>query len=483
MKQSSVLCHTLAVAVASVGAACAGCVPADPDVAPGKARLQMTYTASISGPSGLPDACSAAQSESHPQLVTHPDDPDLLTAIYLQDGVTAAVVATSRNGGSTWERTPIPQATRCAGGPAERAVTVNPLLAGGPEGAAYFGNSWINGVDQPLPANSVVAHNLADPAGPGVAPEPGMGQNLALLVDEADPAVVNALWTHHDSVPTPLAAIPAQTYVYAARSADGAATFASPVVVARPAPGNLAINVRVADAGDGALLALFDQVPFDKLANQLTGERTEFSVHATRSVDGGATWSAPVAAGRNVYMPIADPEGAGGKAGTYKFDLATGPAGLAVTVHADRDADGRGHIVMSRSDDHGATWSAPFDAIVRNAAVFMPAVAIDDAGTIAVTWYDWSFDIPGDDALSTDAWIAASADGGATWEITHLAGPFDLRAARQEGLPYDQTALGVYQDLVALRHGFGAAFTVGPPLASDGKTDVWFARLEKTGKP
>ena len=37
--------------------------------------------------------------------------------------------------------------------------------------------------------------------------------------------------------------------------------------------------------------------------------------------------------------------------------------------------------------------------------------------------------------------------------------------------------IGVYQDLVAMPGGFGAAFTVGPPLALDGKTDVHFARL------
>jgi hypothetical protein len=484
MQKTRLLGQMSIVFGAVLGAACTGCTGPEPAGAPGRAAsIQLAFNSSISGPSGLPDPCSAARSESQPQLVTHPDDPERLTAIYLQDGITAAVLATSRNGGATWERTPIAQATRCAGGPAERAVTVNPLLAGGPDGAAYFGNSWINGTDQPLAANSVVAHNLADPAGPGVAPEPGSGQNLALLVDRTDPAVVNALWAHHDSVPTPLAAVPAQTALYAARSTDGAATFTPPVIAARPAAGNLIINVRLAEASDGALLALFDQVPADKLPNQLTGERTEFSVHATRSGDGGVTWSEPVAAGGNVYMPIPDPEGSGGKAGTYKFDLATGPAGLAVAVHADRGEDGRGRIVMSRSRDDGLTWSEPFDAIVRPAAVFMPAVAIDDSGTIALFWYDWAFDVPGDAALSTDAWMAASNDGGATWEITHLAGPFDLRGAYADGLSYDGTALGVYQDVVALRHGFGAAFTVGPPLASDGKTDVWFARLQVTGKP
>lgn len=473
----------LAATATILGATCSGCTPLEPAGTAGQARLQPSYTAAISGPSGLPDACSAARSESEPQLVTHPDDPQRLTAIYLQDGIAAAVVATSTNGGSTWERTPIAQATRCAGGPAERAVTLNPLLAGGPGGAAYFGNSWINGTDQPLAANGVVVHALADPAGAGVAPESGAGQNLALHVDRADAAIVNTVWTHHDTVPNPVAIVPAQTAMYAARSTDHGRTFTPPVVVARPDPGKLIINVRVAEASDGALLGLYDQVPADRLPNQLTGERTELSVHATRSVDGGATWSTPVAAGRNVYMPLADPEGAGGDAGTYKFDLATGPDGLAVTVHADMGTDGRGRIVMSQSRDDGATWSEPFDAIVRPGAVFMPAVAVDDAGTIALFWYDWSFDVPGDEALSTDAWVAASGDGGATWAVTHLAGPFDLRGTYQDGLSYDGTAIGVYQDLVALDHGFGAAFTVGPPLASDGRTDVWFARLQVTGKP
>lgn len=44
-------------------------------------------------------------------------------------------------------------------------------------------------------------------------------------------------------------------------------------------------------------------------------------------------------------------------------------------------------------------------------------------------------------------------------------------------LPVDYMAIGVVQDVIGLRRGFGVGYAVGPPLARDGFTDARFARV------
>jgi hypothetical protein len=431
----------------------------------------------ISGPSALPPACQERQSEDFPQLVVDPRDGEHLSAVYYQDGTRAAVGATSSDGGRTWRRAPVSAATACSGGPAARSSVFNPLLGQGIDGRVYYGASYGK-------TTIFAADDAAGAWNQGVSPgNNDASENMNAIGDPWIAQKVHALWTHFESIP--VVGLPAVSQLRTAISLDGARSFGAPTRVAAAAPGRIIINGRVVRASDAQLLACYDSIAAQDLPNAVTTTRTAFQVDCVRSADGLA-WTAPVAAGDSVFLPLADPEGrtpAGADpafvAGSAKFDLASGPDGLAIIVHADLDGDGTGRLQLMRSYDGGASWSGPLDAIVRPAAVFEPALAIGRDGTIGLFWYDWTSDVPGDEALSTDAWFAASRDGGMTWAVQHLAGPFDLRAAYQEGLAYDGGALGTYQDLAALSDGFGAAFTVGPPLAQDGKTDVVFARIRR----
>ena len=110
-----------------------------------------------------------------------------------------------------------------------------------------------------------------------------------------------------------------------------------------------------------------------------------------------------------------------------------------------------------------------------SAFAFFPSVAVDSHGTVGVTWYDLRNDQPGDAALTADAWFASSNDRGRTWRQSHLAGPFDMRAA-----PFGDNGhqLGEYQGLAALPgRDFAALFAAPAPLAKDGPTDIFFARI------
>jgi hypothetical protein len=459
---------------------CAGLLPACGGDAAGRAPYAVEFVQTLSGTVDLPEACRSRRAESFVQLAADPHDPARLSAVYLQDGVLAAVGAASADGGRSWRRGPIREASACAGGPAERDALFNPLMARAADGTVYFGSSF----------GRVAVHAAADAAGDWSAgTEPGResaedaSENMNLLPDDRVAGRVHALWTHHDyPLPEPFPLF-LTTQLRTAVSDDAAQRFSEPVVAAASPLGRFIINGRLARASDGALLACHDSVAAALLLNAFTGTRTSFEVACTRSTDGVA-WTTPVRAGTSQFLPLPDPDGRStpgardGEIGlSAKFDLATGPDGLAALVHADLGGDGRGQIRMALSSDAGRSWSASDVVLEREAAVFMPAVAIDRSGTIGLFWYDWTRDVAGDDALSTDAWFAFSQDRGASWTVRHLAGPFDLRAAHDPALSYDGGALGVYQDLVALGHGFGAAFTVGPPLSQEGPTDVWYARI------
>lgn len=440
----------------------------------------VEFQSTVSGPTTLPANCRERVSESFPQLAMDPIDPRRISALYFQDGTLAAVGASSGDAGRSWARAPVSDASHCAGGPEERQVLVNPLFAQGPDGRVYYGNSF----------GKVVAHTATDAAGgwsagksPGKESNEDGSENLNLLPDTVIPSRVQAVWTHMDYPAPPPFPVFTSTELRTAVSLDGATSFQAPQLAARSPLGHFIINSRLARTSDGAMLVCYDSVPALLLANAFTGARTSFEVRCTRSLD-GVIWTEPVRAGVSQFLPLADLEGRepdGARPGeialSAKFDLATGPDGVAILVHADLDDAGRGLIRMAKSTDNGISWTDSLPVIERSAPLFMPAAAIAQDGTLGLFWYDWTQDQPGDAGLSTTAWFAASYDGGEHWSEVPLSGPFDLRAAYDPDLRYDGGALGTYQDLAAGAGGFGAVFTVGPPLAVDGRTDVVFTSV------
>jgi hypothetical protein len=357
---------------------------------------------------------------------------------------------------------------------------VNPFLTAS-NGHAFYGNSFLsdNG------ATNVVAHSSDDSGitwSGGTDPASGQSaQNLALVVEPRDPDTVHAAWSEYTRLAPNLP--PLQINVRAATSSDGGDTFSTPVTVYTPPPERYAVNTRLFNNSDGSLLAVFDTVPKEALVGLQTNPRgpVQFAAFASRSTDGGETWSDAVPAGAPVFFGFTDPEGGERTYLSAKFDAATGPSGRGVVAWAEPLEDGRGTIRMVTSGNGGTTWSAPATAISVPAHVIQPAVAVARDGRLGLFWYDTRRDEDGDGEFTADAWFAVSRDG-QRWRERHLAGPFDLNAAYDPDVPFydgDQ-GLGVYQDLTSVgRHGFGAAYTVGPPLAKNGATDVEFARINR----
>ena len=65
---------------------------------------------------------------------------------------------------------------------------------------------------------------------------------------------------------------------------------------------------------------------------------------------------------------------------------------------------------------------------VVSTEAFTPSIRVDANGRIAITYYDFRNDTASP-PLTTDYWSIDSEDGGATWDESHISGPFDHRTA------------------------------------------------------
>lgn len=192
--------------------------------------------------------------------------------------------------------------------------------------------------------------------------------------------------------------------IFVARSTNGV-TWSAPVVVNTDAPGDARFDLwpTIATDGAGTWVATWNaRHDFEFLPGSDLGD-----VYAARSIDNGATWSAPIPISAAVSVHDFFPEVVAASPGVFvvawmSYDLAA----------TDPDHD----ILFSRSTDGGVTWSAPapLNTDASSPADFQkqdtyPTLASDGAGTVVATWNDQSFPLP---------WhilVARSTDGGATW--------------------------------------------------------------------
>jgi hypothetical protein len=460
----------------------------------------VQFTSDIDAPAGLPAACPSQDSESWPVLAVDLSEPERLRGVGQNGGVRASVGLASDDGGRTWQRTPL-QATACTG-VAGRLVSVNPQVAAGPGGATWYGQSWVNTSPFGFSVDVLRAPQPGSwtPGGSPAADEPA--QNLAIVPDAKDPLRATALWTRLDQTPNPLTYLPLASRVLAATTTDGGATWSAPVLAVDPGPDRYAINVRAVRAADGAVVAIVDRLPKAALVTGVVGgvpAADGADIVAVRAADGRA-WSTPVAVGPIEVTSVTDPDHDGvteaaTAAVSVKPDIAVGPDGRLAVAAPLKAGGGRSSIALATSSDGGRTWTSTRRTVDVPGQLIQPAVAVDRKGRIGLQWYDFRHDRAGDATWDLQPRMAVQRrDGG--WDEVALSEPFDLHATnRCKGAgpvddpvttscalaEVDAMAIGVYPDLVGLQNGFGAGYTVGPPLARDGFTDARFTRVVVPG--
>ncbi len=142
----------------------------------------------------------------------------------------------------------------------------------------------------------------------------------------------------------------------------------------------------------------------------------------------------------------------------------------------------RGHILFSQSTDDGVTWSTPIVISHTPASpgvdAFIPTIAINSAGTLGVSYYDFRNNVPGGIA-STDLWLtrcSSSCASAGSWSADTQVTPqsFDMSAAPEARGQF----LGDYMGMTTNGTTFQPFFIQsGTPPVLTGPTDAFFSTV------
>jgi hypothetical protein len=292
-----------------------------------------------------------------------------------------------------------------------------------------------------------------------------------------------AVWTSNDSLG---GTIGTDYDILVARSTDNGATWTASAALNANAATDSGddFSPEVTTDGGGHWLAVWQ-------SNENLGGTigTDWDILVARSTDNGATWTAPAALNTNAatdsrsdFWPEVTTDGGGSWVAAWCSDDSLGG-----TIGTDQD------ILVARSTDNGATWTAPA-ALNTNAAAdsgddWEPLVTTDGAGNWVAAWESWD-DLGGTIGGEGDILVARSTDNGATWTAPAA---LNSDAATDSGADYrPQVAtdgggnwLAVWQSnenlggtigtdldiLVARSADNGATWTAPVPLNTNAATD------------
>jgi BNR repeat-like domain len=410
------------------------------------------------------DSTMITGQETEPSITVNPANPRNIVGTWKQDvgpdSTRSDLIGSSLDGGRTWHRSTIPGLSKCTPGTADGGS--DPWVSAGVDGTVYF-SGLAPHFHGDTPHNAVVVSRSRNGGRTWtvpvtISPPDHEGNEMpAITASRRRPGRAYVVWADFAT-----AAINFST------TADRGATWSRPVVVDPSIPDALDLVPRLVVLPNGTLVTVF--------------ARAEFAIglgkiYAARSLDGGASWTAPVEVAAAPLAGFVDPETAEELPQPQFENVAVAPDGSVYVAVEASTSPSAGVLSVSRSRDGGASWTRVSSPGV-GAYAFEPAIAVDSHGTVGITWYDLRNDRPGDGALSADVWFAGSRDRGTSWRESHVAGPTDLRTG---ALPR-QNHVGEYQGLTAVGNGgFAAIFTLAAPFATDGPTDIFVARIARGG--
>jgi hypothetical protein len=445
----------------------------------------------VSGPSPYAGCSTANQpginylnAEVEPQVAVNAANTKNIVGVWQQDrwsngGAQGLVAGFSFDGGVTWGETTLPFSA-CAqsaindpftGAPYNRAS--DPWVSIGPDGTAYAvgllatnstlgtaagtNDTGVATVTSTNGGKTWTNPNL-EKADQGTSP---IFEFTHFFNDKesitADPLHAGTAYVVWDRLKAPSHSPDAALHAHAFRgptwfskTSDGGQTWSAARQIFDPGQNSQTIgNVVVVDPKSGTVYDFFEQV-------STTGSPKftprGLSVSVIKSSDGGNTWSPATNVSAQDTVGDTDPNtGRGLRTGEGLPSVAIDPStGELYVVWDDARFTGGtvNHIVISASTNGGATWTSPatVDANTpNNRPAFTPTVAVNSAGTVAVTYYDLRSLTTETATLPTDLWLATSTNHGTTWSEQHVTGPFDMLTAPNAGGFFlgDYQALGV----------------------------------------
>lgn len=137
-------------------------------------------------------------------------------------------------------------------------------------------------------------------------------------------------------------------------------------------------------------------------------------------------------------------------------------------------------VWMMSSDDGAETWSEPIGIVTLAGGsnpLPQPALVAAADGSLGLLIYDYAHDIAGDDPVTVGAALLTSTDGGNTWIRNEIGAPFDYRTIPD----WDSdagNALGFFNGIASTGCGFAASTVLGGQTDMTGPTDVYLAAVE-----
>jgi hypothetical protein len=428
-------------------------------------------------------------SEVEPRSAVDPTNPSNIVGEYQQDrwddgGARGLVASVSHDGGASWARVVVPGLTKCSGGSYDRAS--DPWVSFGPDGVLYAISLSFDVFDN---KNAILASRSTDGGDTWSDPveitanDDTFLDKESITADPSHPGVVYAAWdalvfpggSLHASDRGRLVSSSYKSLTYFARSVDGGMTWSAPqqIFTNSSYTGSIGSIIRVLP--DGTLLDAL--VTYGSSAWK-GGACASISV--LRSTDGGATWSSKpviVAPLSCTYRGVTVPDtGDDVRTGGLPDIAVSGQSVYVVWEDAVPSAPTTARTLFSQSLDGGFTWSAPI-VIDKSPSgpAFVPTIAVNSAGTLGATYYDFRNDTAGDGVASTDYWLvrcSSSCTDPSSWVETRVTPTsFDLeKAARAGGL-----FLGDYEAMTTSGTTFEPFFIEA--LSDSNPSDAFFASM------
>jgi hypothetical protein len=446
-----------------IGAALAAALTA----LPAAARADGSGAHSISGasPNALCDPPAMLQGrsdmEAEPTLAVNPTNPDNIVAAWIQDWVDEIATTASFDGGETWTTPAFPPgSSHCSG--AIPNSTLDEHLSFGPDGRLYLSTFLY---DSFLGLYQVTVNTSTDGGRSWSFAKTLARGHYALqyaewswvMADPANPATAYAGWFEGSFAD--------RMRMMLSRTTDGGETWSAPTEIGATPPGRAYVGPLLYVLPDGTLLTVFYDFALCPDPEECSDDVVPTAI---TSEDEGRTWRDPVA----IPLPPAGNSHRSDDIGKLGWPYVSAPVlGPGSTVHMVSSVIGEDRastVYLTGSSDGGRSWTPATPVLRSPVPVMNPNLAVGADGALGLFFYDFRADRAGDDESTTDAWLAQSADGGATWRETNL-GRFDASS-----FPDD---LGEYQGAVAVPGGFAVAFAAGLPLATAGPTDILFATV------